>query len=579
MAWRNDEVGGLLQEYADLLRITGGEEFKARVYEKAARAVAGHHQDVTKLGKDELKKIPGVGSSIAEKLTEYNETGHLRALEELRAKIPAGVRQLISIPTLGPRKAAVLYQDLGIASVEELVDAIRQERLRGLKGFGVKTEAQLLHGIELMQHAGERIHINLAMELAEDIVAELSMVPGCDRCCYAGSLRRMKETIGDIDILAAAEAAPAAALMKAFTSLPYVDEVIAAGGTKSSIRTVKGVQVDLRVLPEAAWGAALQYFTGSKAHNLRTREIAVHNGLKLSEYGLFDAETDQLIVSKTEEEVYERLGLPWMPPQLREDRGEIEAARRGEQPILVTDEDIKGDLHTHTNLTDGVSSLEDMLQAAADLGYAYYAITDHAPNLYMQRMSDAKMLGQRQRVRALNGKDATMQLLHGTELNIGPDGDVDWPPEFLDGFDLCVASVHSHFDQDRAVMTRRLLRAVANPYVNIIGHPTARLIDRRRGIDADLDEVYKACARTGTALEINAFPDRLDLNDEEILRARRYGVKFAIDSDAHSTVHLGFLRYGVGMAQRGWLTADDVINTWPLPRLRAFLARRRQGET
>jgi DNA polymerase (family 10) len=257
----------------------------------------------------------------------------------------------------------------------------------------------------------------------------------------------------------------------------------------------------------------------------------------------------------------------------------IEAARRGELPILVTDEDIEGDLHTHTNLTDGVSSLEDMLQAAADLGYAYYAITDHAPNLYMQRMSDAKMLGQRERVRALNGKYATMQLLHGTELNIGPDGDVDWPPEFLDGFDLCVASVHSHFDQDPEVMTRRLLHAVENPYVNIIGHPTARLIDRRRGIDADLDEVYKACARTGTALEINAFPDRLDLNDEEILRARRYGVKFAIDSDAHSTVHLGFLRYGVGMAQRGWLTADDVINTWPLPRLRAFLARHRQGGT
>ena len=578
MARRNDEVGALLQEYADLLRITGGEEYKARVYEKAARAVAGHHDDVATLGANGLQKIPGVGASIAAKIATYLDTGRMAALEELHAKIPAGVRQLISIPALGPRKAMVLYQELGIASVDELVDAIHAQRLRGLKGFGVKTEEQLMHGVELLQRAGDRVHINVAMDLAEEIVVELSAVIGCQRCTYAGSLRRYKETIGDIDILAAAVGGAAKDVTSAFSSLPYVDEVIATGGTKTSIRTTTGLQVDLRIVPPESWGAALQYFTGSKAHNIRTREIAVHHKLKLSEYGLFDAETDEVIVSETEEEVYERLGLPWIPPPLREDRGEIEAARHGELPDLVTEQDLRGDLHTHTNLTDGVSSLEEMLEAAAARGYAYYAITDHAPNLYMQRMSDEKMLAQRERVRALDGQYGTMRLLHGTELNIGPDGSVDWPPEFLAGFDLCVASVHSHFDQDRDTMTSRLLRAIENPYVDIIGHPTGRQIGRRSGIDADLDEVYRACGRTGTVLEINAYPDRLDLNDDEILRARRYGVKFAIDSDSHSTVHLPFIRYGVGMAQRGWLTADDVVNTWPLRRLRSYLTRHRPAK-
>jgi DNA polymerase (family 10) len=279
-------------------------------------------------------------------------------------------------------------------------------------------------------------------------------------------------------------------------------------------------------------------------------------------------------VSETEEEVYQRLGLPWIPPPLREDRGEVEASLLGELPDLVTEQNIRGDLHTHTNLTDGVASLEEMVGAAARRGYAYYAVTDHAPNLYMQRMSDEKMLAQRARLHEL-GSGMKMRLLHGTELNIDPEGNVDWPAEFLAGFDICVASVHSHFNQSREDMTRRMVRACENPYVNVIGHPTARLIGRRPAVDADLDEVFKACASTSTALEVNAFPDRLDLSDEHILRAKRYGVKFAVDSDSHSTMHLGFLRYGVGTAQRGWLTKDDVINTWPLRRLQAFLSKGR----
>jgi DNA polymerase (family X) len=308
---------------------------------------------------------------------------------------------------------------------------------------------------------------------------------------------------------------------------------------------------------------------------VRTREIAVRQGLKLSEYGLFDAETDELIVSRTEEEVYERLGLPWIPPPLREDGGEIEAALGGELPRLVEISDLRGDLHTHTDLTDGVAPLSDMVEAAAKRGYAYYAVTDHAPNLFMQQMSDEKMLAQRADVRALQERYPGMTLLHGTELNIDPDGEVDWPVEFLAEFDLCVASVHSHFTLPERETTRRLVRACENPYVNIIGHPSGRKIGQRPPIDADWDEVFRACARTGTALEIDAYPDRLDLSSEYLARARRHGVRFSIDSDAHAARHLDHMRHGVGTARRGWLTPDDVINTWPLDRLRDFLRKGR----
>ncbi|GGY33380.1 DNA polymerase/3'-5' exonuclease PolX [Streptomyces djakartensis] len=571
----NEEVEALLQEYADLIAITGGEAFKARAYEKAARAIGGYPADVSHLDVAGLKEIPGVGKSIAEKVVEYFHTGHVTVVEERRARIPAGVRQLITIPTLGPRKAMALYQDLHISSVGELADAVKAEKLRDLKGFGRKTEENILHGIALMQQAGGRILMSTAMEAAEDIVAELSRITGCEHCAYGGSLRRMKETIGDIDILVAARRS--APFMDALTELPSTGEVIAHGEKKTSIRTVKGVQVDLRVVRPDAWGAGMQYFTGSQAHNIRTRTIAVRLGLKLSEYGLFETESGKRVASRSEDEVYARLGLPLIPPTLREDRGEIEAGLRGELPEVVTERDIRGDLHTHTDLTDGLTSLEEMVAAAAERGYAYYAVTDHAPNLYMQRMTDDKIRAQREQVRSLDGEHHGMRLLHGTELNIGPEGEVDWPDEFLRGFDLCVAAVHSHFNVGRKAMTHRLVHACENPHVNIIGHPTTRLLGKRPGIDADLDEVFAACARTGTALEVNAQPDRLDLGDEDILLARSHGAKFAIDTDAHSIPQLAFLRYGVGTAQRGWLTPDDVINTWPLRRLRRFLRKDRAG--
>ncbi|MFF8995895.1 DNA polymerase/3'-5' exonuclease PolX [Streptomyces sp. NPDC014983] len=571
MARVNDEVEAVLREYADLIAITGGDAFKARAYAKAARAIGGFPGDVGKLDEDGLREIPNVGRSIAGKVVEYLRTGKVAAVEERRARIPAGVRELISIPTLGPKKALRLYEDLHISSVSELAAAIEADRLADLKGFGEKTQENIRHGIELLQKAGARVPLAPALETAEEIVEALKAVTGCGRCAYAGSLRRMRETVGDLDILVAAKRS--GPFMAALCELPGTAEVIARGTKKTSVRTRKGLQVDLRVLPPKSWGAGLQYFTGSKAHNIRTRTIAVHRGLKLSEYGVFDAESGESVASRTEEEVYARLGLPWIPPTLREDRGEIEAALRGELPEVVTERDVRGDLHTHTDLTDGLASLDAMVEAAARRGYAYYAVTDHAPDLYMQRMTDEKILAQRERVRELDGRHRRMRLLHGTELNIGPDGGLDWPDEFLAGFDLCVASLHSRFDLGRKAMTRRLVRAVENPYVNVLGHPTTRLIGRRAGVDADWDEVFAACARTGTALEVNAQPDRLDLGDEDILRARTHGVRFAVNTDAHSVPQLAQLRYGIGTAQRGWLTPDDVINTWPLTRLRRFLRK------
>ncbi|MEU9441541.1 DNA polymerase/3'-5' exonuclease PolX [Streptomyces sp. NPDC048304] len=573
MARPNDEVEALLQEYADLIAITGGDAFKARAYEKAARAIGGYPADISKLDEDGLREIPNVGKSIADKVAEYLRTGKMAVVEERRARIPAGVRELITIPTLGPKKALRLYEDLHISSVNELAAAIEADELADLKGFGEKTQENIRHGIELLQRAGARVPLSLALDTAEEIVAELSGVTGCTRCAYAGSLRRMRETVGDLDLLVAAERSDP--FMAALCELPATADVVARGSKKTSIRTGKGLQVDLRVVPPQSWGAAMQYFTGSKAHNIRTRTIAVHQGLKLSEYGLFDAESGESLASRTEEEVYARLGLPWITPALREDRGEIEAAMNGELPGVVTEQDIRGDLHTHTDLTDGLAPLEEMVAAAAERGYAYYAVTDHAPNLYMQRMTDEKILAQRERVRELDGAHRRMRLLHGTELNIDPDGGVDWPDDFLAGFDLCVASLHSHFDLDRKAMTRRLVRACEHPCVNIIGHPTTRLIGKRPGVDADWDAVFAACARTGTALEVNAQPDRLDLRDEDILRAREHGVRFAVNTDAHSIPHLAQLRYGVGTAQRGWLTKDDVINTWPLTKLRRFLRKGR----
>ena len=569
----NDQVAAALQEFADLLAIVGDDPFKPRSYEKAARAVGGYPDDVGGMDAAGVLAIPGVGKSIAGKITDYLESGTFPELEELRASVPAGVREMTAIPGFGPKKAMAVYEELGIGSVDQLLTAADAGQLASLKGFSAKTEESVRRGAERLRTSGGRVLVSEALELADGLLERLEVVPGVRRAAFAGSLRRMTETIGDVDLLVATD--DGEPVMEVFAGLDAVDRVVARGETKTSILTGDGLQVDLRVVPLEAWGAAMIYFTGSKAHNIRIREMAVRQGFKLNEYGLFDAGSGALLAAATEQEVYEHLGLPFIEPTLREDRGEIEAGLAGELPDLVTLRQIRGDLHTHTNLTDGVATLERMLEAAAEHRYAYYAVTDHAPDLFMQRMTDEKMLAQRLQVARLQPSYPKMRLLHGTELNIGPDGGVDWDQEFLSGFDLTVASVHSHFAQSRDEMTRRVIRAMENPRVNIIGHLTTRKIGHRDPVDLDLEAVFRVAGRTGTALEINAYPDRLDLRDEHVLWARRHGVKFSIDTDSHAVGHLDVMRFGVATAQRGWLTKDDVINTWPITKLERFLRKGR----
>ena len=565
----NEAIEQALLEFADLLSILSEDPFKPRAYEKAARAVGGYPDDLS--GKDlrEILKVPGVGRSIGQKIHELLSTGVITDLEKLRAQIPGGVRDLMTVPGLGPKKAFALYDELGIGSVDDLAAAIQEGRVTGLKGFGPKTLENILRGITQIASAGGRVTLDVAMNAAQTLIARLQDLPGVRKIAYAGSLRRMCETIGDVDLLIASR--DAAPIMGTFVTHPAVTRVLAHGDAKSSVLVEGGLQVDLRVVPPEVWGAAMIYFTGSKAHNVRIREMAVRGGLKLNEYGLFDAKTGDLLAAKTEADVYVRLGLPFIEPTLREDRGEVEAGLAGDLPALIRDRDIRGDLHTHTNLTDGVASLEEMVGAAAARGYSYYAVTDHAPDLAMQRMTTEKILEQREHLRALQPRYPDMRLLHGTELNIGPEGGLDWPDEVLAGFDLTVASVHSHFTQAREEMTSRVLRAIENPHVHIIGHLTTRKVGGRPPVDLDFEAVFEAAGRTGTALEINAHPDRLDLKDEHILWAKRHGVRFAVDSDAHATTHLDLLRFGVATAQRGWLTKADVINTWPWPKLERFL--------
>jgi DNA polymerase (family 10) len=567
----NHAAARMLQEFAELLAIAGGDPFKVRAYERAARVLEGYPRDIDGLDEKALDAIPSIGSHLARKIAEFQRTGSVEELEDLRAQVPAGVRGLLEVPGLGPKRAHQVYEELGVTSVSELLDALHEHRLRHLPGWGERSEENLAQAVRDAHVGGGRIQLAVGLSLAEEILATLSALPEVRVADYAGSIRRMCATVGDVDILVASE--DPEPVMEVFCTTNLVSRVLVRGSTKSSVLTTKGVQVDLRVVEPSVWGSAQLYFTGSKSHNIRLREMAVQAGEKLSEYGLFDVGTDELLAAATEQEVYASLGLAWIPPTIREDTGEIEAALSGNLPDLVELADIRGDLHTHTKLTDGVATLEDMVTGAKSRGYDYFAVTDHAPLLYMQRMTDEKALEQREQIRRLE-RSAGIALLHGTELNIQPDGSLDWPEEFLAGFDIVIASVHSAFRQSRDVMTARILRAVEHPCVNVIAHPTGRSVGRRAPVDADWDEIFRAAARVGTALEVNASPDRLDLDGDLVRRALRAGVRLAVSTDAHAVGHLDNMRFGVATAQRGWAGPGDVINTWPLDKLRRFLAKR-----
>jgi DNA polymerase (family X) len=570
----NEEVEELLTEWAELLQISGADAFRVRAYEKAARAIGGYSRDLRELGDKDILAIPTVGKSMGVRVREYLETGSMHELEDLREMVPGGMRELLRIPGLGPKKAILLHKELGVASLDDLTKAVAQRKVRAVRGLGPKTEENLARSLENLARQGDRILIDEAMGTAEAIIRSLRESVEMERITFAGSLRRMRDTIGDIDILvASADATP---IMDAFTTMPRAAQILAKGDTKSSIVTRKGLQVDLRVVPADAWGAALIYFTGSKTHNIKIRERAIKRGWKLSEWGLFEAETGKQVAAHTEEDVYEALGLPWFPPTMREDTGEIEAGIAGTLPSVVDVSDLRGDLHSHTNMTDGVATLEEMVAAAQARGLDYYVITDHAENLSMTGVGKAAMLDQRKRIASLQAAYPSLMLLHGSELNIGKDGSVDYDAEFLAGYDLLVASVHGSFRLPRDEQTARLIAAMENPNVAVIGHPSGRLINRREPIDVDWGAVFDAAVRTGTAMEVNSFPDRMDLRDEHVRWAIERGVTLSVDTDAHSVRDMENVRYGVATAQRGWATKANVLNARPLKDVRAFVAAKRK---
>ena len=574
MTARNGEIAAALHEIADLLELKGENRFRILGYRRAADAIEALSSNVCELSTDQLIAVQGVGKGVAGRVLEFCASGAIQALEDLRAEVPPGMREMTYLPGLGPKRAMLAYRELGVSTIDELRAAAEAHKLREIKGFGPRSEEQILSALARGVTGQQRLLLARALPLAEGMLAELATCDAVQRCAYAGSLRRMRETIGDIDLLAASDRPDE--VMTAFRSLTGVRTSKAEGPTKASILTTRGVQVDLRVVEPGVFGAALQYFTGSQAHNVKIREHAVRKGLKLSEYGLFDAKTGERIVSQTEEEVYVRLGMQWIPPTMREDRGEVEAALKGELPPVVGAEDIRGDLQSHSTYSDGRLSVRDMAFAAAERGYAYFAVTDHGSRLtYMRSLSLRDIERQKEEVRSVNEElGSRMTLLHGVELNIGADGSLDYPDDVLASFDLCVASIHSSFKASRADQTRRLLRAISNPHVHVIGHPSGRRLDRREGIDFDVGEIARVAARHHVALEINAHPYRLDLRDEHVRWAREHGASFVISTDAHSIEELDNMHFGVATAQRGWVGADEVINTWPLERLKVFLAKR-----
>lgn len=576
MTRSNAEIAAALHEVADLLELKGENRYRILGFRRGAEAVEALTREACGLNEAQLLAVRGVGKGVAARVLEFCSSGGMRILENLRAEVPPGMRALTRVPGLGPKKAMLAFKELGISTIEELKAAAEAGRLRGVKGFGERTEQQILGALERGETTEQRMLLARALPLAAELLEDVrSCCPEVVDASFAGSLRRMRETVGDIDLLAATDHPER--VMQAFKGLRWVRTWKADGPTKASVLTTRGFQVDLRVVPVDAYGAALQYFTGSQAHNVKVREHAVRRGLKLSEYGLFDARTQERIAGSTEAEVYEALGMSYIPATMREDRGEVEAALAGELPSVVELGDMRGDLQSHSTYSDGKLSVREMALAAAERGYEYFAVTDHGPRLtYMRNLSSSQIVAQREEVAAVNAElGSRLRLLHGVELNIGADGSLDYDDDVLAGFDICVASIHSSFRASRADQTRRLLRAIENPHVHVIGHPSGRRLDRREGIDFDVAEVARAAARHGVALEINAHPYRLDLRDEHVRVAREHGARFVISTDAHSVAELDHMGYGVAVAQRAWVGPDEVVNTGSLDALLDFLAKRR----
>lgn len=566
MSRTNRDVARLLREYATLLKLEEGsaQAFRVRAYGRAVDAVQELVTDIEHMTAAELLEVEGIGASTAKKIREYVETGSIEALEKLRATYPAELVDLLRIPGMGPKTVIQVRSELGVENVEDLKRALADERLRDMPGFGARSEEKLARSIERLGLGGKdrRTPIIEALRVAEEIVETLGAVPQVERVAYCGSLRRFRDTIGDVDIVvAASDPTP---VMTTFVSEPNVVEILGHGETKSSILIDRGLQIDLRVVAADEFGAATLYFTGSKAHNIELRQRAIERGLILNEYALADAESGAVVASRTEAAIYEALGLEPIPPELREGVGEIDAAAADTLPDLVEERDVRGDLHVHSTWSgDGRSSLEDMVGAAVDRGLEYIAMTEHGEDLAINGLSRSEVRAQRTALEELRALHPDLTILHGVELNIGPDGGLDYDQDFLMEFEWCVASVHSHFDLDQETQTERLLRVIANPAVNAIGHLTGRRIGTRPGIEIDVSAVFEAAAATGTAIEINCALQRLDVPADLMRMARDMpDLRFVISTDSHHTTEFDRLQWGVRNARRGWVERGAIVNTW-----------------
>ncbi len=574
MPKHNADIAATFEEIADLLEIQGANPFRIRAYRNAARILSELPQEVSRLlekGED-LTRLPGIGDDLAGKIKEIAGSGHCSLLDRLHTELPPAITELLKIPGLGPKRVKALYHDLAVQTMEQLYRAARDGRIRVLPGFGEKTENNILQAIEAHANQTQRFKLAVAAQYAEALEKFLAAIPGIVRVTVAGSYRRMRETVGDLDILATAPAAAASRVVHCFTGYDEVAEILSAGSTRASVILKCGLQVDLRVVKEESYGAALHYFTGSKAHNIAIRRMAQQNGLKINEYGVFRDKTR--IAGETEASVYAAVGLPYIPPELRENRGEIAMARAGRLPQLIELKDLRGDLHAHTRATDGHNSLREMALAGLSQGFEYLAITEHSRRMaFVHGLDPSRLMQQCDEIDQLNSELKGITLLKSIEVDILEDGSLDLPDSMLARLDMVVGAVHGSFNLSRARQTERILRAMQHPYFTLLAHPTGRLIQRRAPYDADMLRIIRAARNRGCFLELNAHPERLDLLDTHCQMAKEEGVLISINSDAHSVYDFANLRFGIGQARRGWLEQRDVLNTRPLKELRLLINR------
>jgi len=569
---KNAEVAKVLKEIGLLLQVEGKDKFKFLAYLRGARSITSLGEDITSVAeRGELIKIQGIGKGLAQVITDYLETGEVELLKELRTRVPIKVMELEAIPGVGPKTIKLVYEQLGITNLEGFERAALEGKLSGLPGLGKKTEEQILSGIGLVKTGLDRTRLAEALEIAKGIKQDLEKIPGVKRLELAGSARRRRETVRDLDILV--DATDPKIVMDTFVGHSDVSSITAHGETKSSVRLGSGLQVDLRVLPADSFGAGLQYFTGNVDHNIRLRKIAQKKGMKLDEYGL--TKDDEKIAGKNETGVYEALGLPLIPPELREDNGEIEAAQKGELPALLQVDDIKGDLHSHTDQSDGRNTIEEMLDAAQAKGYDYYCVSDHTQSLTIANgLDEERLLKRIEEIDELNASGRwKMKILKGAEVDILGKGTLDIVDDVLSQLDVVTVSVHSRMKEDRKTMTERVCQALENKHVHILGHPTGRLILKRHEFEIDLEAVFETAAKHNVVMELNAHPKRLDLNAGNLRAAKRAGLKIAINTDAHTISEIDNMQFGIYEARRGWVTKADVINTYPLKKMVSLLKK------